>query len=1547
MDTTPKIPAKRALDAAKRDEKKSGFKTTSPELAILSEPSGQNLVWQYEASLEDPKEGKSRIRYLVDAATGKTIRSYELIAHADVPANLSGNLLPGEGGGAVAFSGAFSDFDSHYYMWDGFDRLAFVYNASTNSGTYADANNYAKRPSSSWGTSDPIEVSAAYNLQKTVDFFKPYGFDVGDIAFTATGQTMLPFVVHYGTNYDNAFWDPGNAFFFGDGDGTSLAPLTTMDVVAHEFGHAWTENSSNLTYLNEAGALNESFSDIVGATVEILSQADDRASYPNAAAGKSDWLIGEDVARLPGLAYKSLRDMRDPANPLTVGTGGVQPTRYKGRYWYSGTGDNGGVHQNSGVQNFFYYLLSEGGKGTNDGILYSVDGIGLTNAFRLAFEANSHFLTSEANYQDARQAWIDAANSVNPAYAASVAAAWDAVGVGPEIDYPASVTSEESFEDSASLPANWTTGANAWTVASSTGAYGSNSLVSPDIGDSLSARVTYTATTPAGYIAFHKRTSSENGWDWLSFYVDGVLKDRWSGENAWSPSFEEISAGSHVFEWRYAKDSIYSEGLDEAGIDAVHVETVTGSLDVASDTGSGSVRSKNGLSAVLAMDGSGTYLFVDDQLGTYSRGTASGTVSIPLPLAQEGTNSIRFQYRNANGFLSPIFEKSFFVDATAPAAANFLTGKILSNGANVDLSWTMASDGGSGLSDIPYSYEVSPSSDFTSIVASGTVASTGATISLADGTYFARVTASDVAGNVTVSGTQQIFVDTVAPNAPSPFSVNSGAIIDAGNVQSVRIEGMATGESGSTAHVSVTDGQGGSYAATTPVAADGSFSVAAADLSALSDGMLTYSAHVVDSVGNVGTTNVGTIGKSVMPADGSVSFLSGSHVDDANAVVTVAALKPVTFELSGSGLAASVTGTLAASGSVDVPVVLSAGEGMKNLVASFTDEGGTVTAASASVILDLAAPTVSVTSHTDGSGVSGTSVTLTGTVSDVGGLASFTVDGQSLPASNGNWSKTLVLAEGENTFVATATDHIGRTDSLTVRIIRTPIVSSLSATQVSGSGFTVTFVTDVVSIGTVEYGTASGSLTGSVTESSSGTSHSVSITGLSEDTQYFIRAYATVTGEDGPGTSVSSVKTPKTASSADYSAVTEATGSVWFEDSTSTGADFGSASGTVTIYSQDGNDSVRIDLGGLDISTSGWDGIFQAPNEASVTGSVNEAGYAQTGSVYAIGNDTARLALSGNVATVRVFLGTALNGKTLRVYHSDDGLAFAQVAECAVSAGICEFEASHFSYYAFAAPSDSTPDAFSFAGKTGVELSTETASDAVTLTGFNVPAAISVVGGTYSVNNGAYVSTGSTVNSGDRVTVKVTSSNAGSTDATATLTVGGVSAPFTVRTKAVTIARPSGGGGGGGGGGSSSSPTTTTATSSSQNSPKPTPSNGNAKKNVVSAANPYDAVIEIARSAPLAKLKKNAKASDIPKGVRPKIDRVVTDRIVKALNLEGKTAKQQSALLQKASASVAKTAKSKKSFQEKAVLNYVSEQLKKKAQEALKKPAAKKAVNTK
>jgi bacillolysin len=111
-----------------------------------------------------------------------------------------------------------------------------------------------------------------------------------------------------------------------------------------------------------------------------------------------------------------------------------QPAYYKGKYWYAGTSDNGGVHTNSGVLNYWYYLVSVGKSGTNEaGSAYAVTGLGLTDAAKILFRAESVYLTSSATYASARTATINAATDLFGAtstQAQAVTNAWYAVGVG-------------------------------------------------------------------------------------------------------------------------------------------------------------------------------------------------------------------------------------------------------------------------------------------------------------------------------------------------------------------------------------------------------------------------------------------------------------------------------------------------------------------------------------------------------------------------------------------------------------------------------------------------------------------------------------------------------------------------------------------------------------------------------------------------------------------------------------------------------------------------------------------------------------------------------------------------------------------------------------------------------------------------------------------------------------------------------------------------------------------------------------------------------------
>lgn len=220
--------------------------------------------------------------------------------------------------------------------------------------------------------------------------------------------------VHYDNNYANAFWN-GQYMTYGDGGG-GYTPLTSLDIAGHEIAHGLTTFSANLIYQSESGALNESFSDIFGAAIEFYAR-------PN----RANWLIGEDI----GGAIRSM------SNPNSFG----DPDTRNGNNWLNVVGcspsnqnDNCGVHINSGVQNFWFYLLSTGGSGTNDlGDSYSVSAIGITKAAAIAYRNLTVYLGRTSNYDDARfYSIISAIDLYGPCSpeVESVTDAWHAVGVG-------------------------------------------------------------------------------------------------------------------------------------------------------------------------------------------------------------------------------------------------------------------------------------------------------------------------------------------------------------------------------------------------------------------------------------------------------------------------------------------------------------------------------------------------------------------------------------------------------------------------------------------------------------------------------------------------------------------------------------------------------------------------------------------------------------------------------------------------------------------------------------------------------------------------------------------------------------------------------------------------------------------------------------------------------------------------------------------------------------------------------------------------------------
>lgn len=178
--------------------------------------------------------------------------------------------------------------------------------------------------------------------------YRLFSEEYGQSSIDGAGKP-LDAAVHYGTNYDNAFWD-GERMVFGDGDGEIFGRFTTsLTVISHELTHGFTQYSTNLEYQGQSGALNESLSDVFGVLVEQreLGQGADAASWLVGAGIFTDEVEGVALRSLeaPGTAYDDDVLGRDP-QPATMAD------------YVETESDNGGVHINSGIPNHAFYLAA-------------------------------------------------------------------------------------------------------------------------------------------------------------------------------------------------------------------------------------------------------------------------------------------------------------------------------------------------------------------------------------------------------------------------------------------------------------------------------------------------------------------------------------------------------------------------------------------------------------------------------------------------------------------------------------------------------------------------------------------------------------------------------------------------------------------------------------------------------------------------------------------------------------------------------------------------------------------------------------------------------------------------------------------------------------------------------------------------------------------------------------------------------------------------------------------------------------------------------------
>ena len=440
LNTTPSLSASAALNRALAHvgaqkymwqdlDEETGLKQDSNNSAASYYPQGELVIvrnelthkaadknksvlaWKFNIYAQEPV---SRAYIYVDARTGEIVLQDDIIKHTGATGTF-----------ATAYSGTRSINDGTttggYFLRETTRGQGIeTYNMKTGTSyrkavDFVDADNNWTAAEYNNANFDWVAGDAQMGAQCTYDYWKAVH---GRNSYDNAGAKIKSYV-HYGRSYENAYWN-GSVMTYGDGAAT-FRPLTALDVCGHEIGHAVCQSTANLIYSNESGAMNEGLSDIWGASIEDYS-VNNLGVTSSGVTPKSTWLIGEEIDK----TAPALRSMSDPKSQ-------GQPDYYKGINWYTGTSDNGGVHTNSGVLNFWYYLIANGKSGTNEkGVPYTVAGQGLNAAAKITFRMESVYMVAGSTYAQARTYSIKAATDLFGAASAQVTAvtnAWNAVGV--------------------------------------------------------------------------------------------------------------------------------------------------------------------------------------------------------------------------------------------------------------------------------------------------------------------------------------------------------------------------------------------------------------------------------------------------------------------------------------------------------------------------------------------------------------------------------------------------------------------------------------------------------------------------------------------------------------------------------------------------------------------------------------------------------------------------------------------------------------------------------------------------------------------------------------------------------------------------------------------------------------------------------------------------------------------------------------------------------------------------------------------------------------
>lgn len=222
-----------------------------------------------------------------------------------------------------------------------------------------------------WQRNEVITSEHVYNFFKNAFNY---------VSYNNNDASMVTINNNPNINCPNANWNGVTANY--------CTGTASDDVVAHEWGHAYTEYTSGLIYQYQSGALNESYSDVWGESIDLLNGYEDQNEIltvrtSTTCTGTQRWKMGEKATAFGA-------PIRDMWNPKCNG----DPASTIDTSYYCGTLDSGGVHSNSGVPNHLYALLVDGG--TFNG--YTIASIGFVKAAHLWWRAQKNYLTPTSDF---------------------------------------------------------------------------------------------------------------------------------------------------------------------------------------------------------------------------------------------------------------------------------------------------------------------------------------------------------------------------------------------------------------------------------------------------------------------------------------------------------------------------------------------------------------------------------------------------------------------------------------------------------------------------------------------------------------------------------------------------------------------------------------------------------------------------------------------------------------------------------------------------------------------------------------------------------------------------------------------------------------------------------------------------------------------------------------------------------------------------------------------------------------------------------------------